>query len=644
MQENIAILNNKPFEQAEEEKRMEKNELTEEEKKEIDLALETENVFELRPSLNDKRLSDEVLQKIIAAQQKILFFGPRGLEYLKEKIIDSDSYVFSLFASTMAEESNFNTIVDSLTRDSVAKISDGSAAGRLSQIIQQLIYDIRQKNPNDPRLIDAANKMIEVIETIDLRFKKSDYLTNLAFTGTKIAKDYFDNKPGLKDAYGWCLSDAKKDPRKLFRLDRYKFETWDEVLSIRHEREYNHSNFVSREYGTADDYYRPFFGDFGYDDYFSEHTEYQNATLSERDKELVNETEIIFDRLDLPNLNASVVSVAKLWIFNQLRINQDKSKISEVADKINNMAEVERECENNPLLPTIGIEIECEKDMLTPEKVAALNALMIPNYEEGHLWEVNPNFSYSALVQSRYLQELVKMGAVLTEKKEDGKAFIPSDHLLSLHINLGVPAQMEYKGEDKYRYKKSIYLFNDALNYAFTSSQRMQGRKTAISVDFPDAIESKKSKYQKEQSAGKNQRKEKKRKYDNSYEFVRMELRAFEFRDYKTYLMLESAQRLGAGLFSHIRSTNKEKLDEQEKKLARLWKLFEKDFLEIIRKKKIRVVNLVDKDSYAAADLVEEGSFRNECRELVYKYTRKAGEALDIRKRLPVFTEAQAKA
>lgn len=627
--------------QPEEERRGETDELTAEEKKEIDQALETENVFELHPCLNSKHLSDEALQKGIAAQQKILSFGSRGLKYLKEKMIDSNAYLFALFATNMADESSFEVIADALTQDKVTRNHDGSAASQLSGIIQPLVFDIRQKNPNDPRLMAVARKIVEILENVaSLGFIRGCYLGTLALTGTTLAKDYFANKPELEADY----SDISTPP---YRRSKHEFHTWEDVLRYREE--------LSRPYHGPDhfadyrdrDYFPDIMSDYrGYssrdfdseydDQHSSDFLDSRNFSLNEQDAELAREAEKIVHELDL---NETVVSIAKLYIFNQLRIDPDKTKMNEVLNKIKNMAEVEKEYENNQLLPTIGIKIECHQFMLNPAKIAALRALMIPNESEiDDLWEVNPDFSYSSLIQSRYLQELVKMGAIKVEKKDDGKSFIPERHLLSLHVNLSTP----YNKEDLKKYEEKIYLLSDALNYAFTSSERICGRKTVESVKYKDATESKKSQDQKELFASKagKKRKKEKEKDSNRSEFVRLELRASEFRDYKTYLMLEGAQRIGAALFSYIKSVDKKEVNEQELKLARLWRSFEKDYLEVMKKNQIRATNLVDKYPYQAAELAGKTALKEDCRKVVYQYARRVGEVLDIRRQLPTATEA----
>ncbi|MBI3632708.1 MAG: hypothetical protein HY226_00270 [Candidatus Vogelbacteria bacterium] len=122
--------------------------------------------------------------------------------------------------------------------------------------------------------------------------------------------------------------------------------------------------------------------------------------------------------------------VAKMHFYNVLRVGgiTDEAMAREVS-RINRLSEIEDlySQPSNPL-PTIGIEIEIPGQWLNYEKVEVLDRLKVPNRQElvggGYLWEVRPDFSYSPLVQSRYLQELVTMEALPLETGKDGELHI----------------------------------------------------------------------------------------------------------------------------------------------------------------------------------------------------------------------------
>jgi hypothetical protein len=616
------------------EKKSPENELSQEEKEEMDKALDTEGIFDFCPRLRFE--SDEELKPIIDAQQKILSIGSKGLSYLEQKTIKENSFQFSQFADAIAKESDLQVIEDALAQDSVVLNHDGSAASVLNMIVERLIFTIRKNNLDDPRLDGAASKIIAILsKNIGNVSARLDYLRSLALTGTKKAKDYFSDKVELKSKFQKYIDDVNNHVEYSFH--RSRFETWEDILKEREPRsQYRNYDIDEDMWQEEDDWRdeRSLRRDEEFDKYdeFNEYGEfsfdYGKDYLDEKTKENVRQTEEMTGSLNLPEI---IVPIAKLYIFNRFQENPNQENLDRSIRMIEKLAEAEKKHENIEILPTVGIEIECHNEMMNGEKIASLNALGVSNCAEGiHFWEINPNFSYSALVQSRYLQEIVRAGFIPLHPDGKNKKNISNDHLLSLHINLGIPVEIK----NRKSFKKMEYILSDALNYAFTSSNRIVFRKTNSSVSFKDGEISKKIKYS-EKNSQEKKKNWKKNEEDRLFEFSRLELRASEFKDYRTYLMLESAQRIGAMLFSSVKANEKEKMSQQEIALAKLWKSFKIDYFEIMKKNNIRVMNAVDKDFEQAASFADKPELKKECRELIYKYSRAVGNLLEVRKKAP---------
>lgn len=72
-------------------------------------------------------------------------------------------------------------------------------------------------------------------------------------------------------------------------------------------------------------------------------------------------------------------------------------------------------------------------------------------------------------------------------------------------------------------------------------------------------------------------------------------------------------------------------MTHEEIDMAKLWKKFEVEYLSIMRKHGIRMVNLLDKNRYAAVEMAEQPELPKECRQLIYKYAREAGDHFRLR-------------
>lgn len=324
-------------------------------------------------------------------------------------------------------------------------------------------------------------------------------------------------------------------------------------------------------------------------------------SISDSDLAIVEKVFAALDEMRFHNFEPTAIPAINLHLFNFFKDHPEPSEkeFNKEINKCRRWSEREKEFsrEGNPL-PTIGIEIEILKRNLTPDKVAALNELNIPNGEEANsnkIWEVRPEFSYSPWIQSRIIQELAKMGALPLEKTGESRhKRIPKERILSLHINLGWPKEITYKEI----HCPIIEILSDILNYAFTSTKRIRQRKV-------DPWNLKK---------GKRSRKDE--------GFSRLELKAPEFRDYPSYRMLAETQKLGVMLFSYIKKAENLPLSPAEKKLVDLWASFNSEVSEKFKEYGIEPGALNDKPEEAIR-VLENSGLKQESREISSRYARK---------------------
>lgn len=356
----------------------------------------------------------------------------------------------------------------------------------------------------------------------------------------------------------------------------------------------------------------------------SEYRSDYGRPISQSDLIVINKVSEILDKMPLVNFEPTAVPAIKLHLYNFLKQHPDASE-NELTREINGCkrwSELEKEYseEGNPL-PTIGIEIEILKENLTSDKVAALDELGIPNYEEPvstRIWEVNSDFSYSAWMQSRIIQELAAMGALPLEESADSRhRRVPPQRILSLHINLGLPAGIT--NNIMQRHRPDIEMLSDTLNYAFTSLRRLMRR--PVAAYYPLQLGKKSKKFRKMVSAEISE--------DNDEHF-RLELKAPEFRNYPSYRMLAETQRVGAMLFSYIKETEGLSLNTTEQRLAILWHDFSGE-VAWQRSEYGLPSNAIDKDDRSRTEVVlniANSDLRKTSREIFSRYAKKVGEII----------------
>lgn len=325
--------------------------------------------------------------------------------------------------------------------------------------------------------------------------------------------------------------------------------------------------------------------------------------ISESNLVIVKKVFVALDRTRLLNFEPTAIPAINLHLFNFFKNHPElnEKEMNKEMNKCQRWSEMEKEYgkENNPL-PTIGIEMEILKRNLTPDKVAVLDELDIPNGEEANsdrIWEVRPKFSYSPWIQSRIIQELAIMGALPLEETGEGQhKRIPKERVLSFHINLGWPIRTY-----KISHCHNIEILSDILNYAFTSTKRLR----QLKVDPYNLKQSKKS------GGGKNRE-----------TFFRLELKAPEFRNYPSYRMLAETQKIGAMLFSYIKKTENLPLSHAEQKLADLWFNFSGEVIEKFKEYEIEPGTLNDKPE-KVIKILENSDLKQKSREFFGRYARK---------------------
>jgi hypothetical protein len=569
-------------------------ELTTEEKKEIDELLNVDYVLEkINPDENPS-LSNADAKKAILAQQKLISFGPRELSYMKDEIIIRSPFMFSEIAFKIAGEENAEELADVLGEKAYWSERDFmSPAEVLNSKLRDLIQDIRKKDPQDKRLERIAESLIDALGNMDGSNKYTEvlYQETLSLTGTQVALDYMDNnldKSGFKYARMHArYSDLDNYEREHF--SSYHFPTLDSYFKYK----------ISFKSGDAE------LIDFPETDSLVENTDF----LSDKEKQLIIKAREMIDDCDLEE---TIKPLARIYAFNRLKANDSAENVEHIIERIKKLEEREKACKSEEVLPTIGLEIECHYSNVDVSDIKMLSMFSIPNEDEPgtDLWEINPDFSYSALVQARYLQEAFNAELITRDFDENGRVIIPEDHLLSLHVNLGIPGELvDQDGNEQY-IEKEFYSLNDLLNYAFTSPLRIRKRKTDESLGIKPGV------------------KKSDRFTSNSVRFWRLELRASEFRDYKTYKMLDSAQKIGAAFFCYAKSVEGHALNQKESEMKAIWNQFVIDYEDIMHKYGIEDTNLFDEDAERAAELAENADLKLECRELIYAYTKRVNKFL----------------
>lgn len=269
---------------------------------------------------------------------------------------------------------------------------------------------------------------------------------------------------------------------------------------------------------------------------------------------------------------------------------------------------------DNPL-PTIGVEVESPRKPFADDQIGNslryaefFDTIGMPRNKvnervdhsklsiasqpawDNTFWEFSPHPSYSTSVQNRILCELIHGRFIPSLKFSQNPHYIRNyldDKLVSLHVNLGIPAWLV----DKSLYQTpDLKLFASLFVLGFTSPRRLFYRQTTNLVNDKSGEATKKSAL----STPK-----------------RIEIKALEVRTSSTYRLLEEVQLVGASVFVH--------LDRANSPLGQIWFDTKSELSTIYDNFGIQSDIVSDKKK--SAKFVSRTDISNRLRELI---TRKA--------------------
>lgn len=290
------------------------------------------------------------------------------------------------------------------------------------------------------------------------------------------------------------------------------------------------------------------------------HSSHPVTELPAFDVDLARSARVEAIRLFTPFIDSFPASYSSLKVAGalslyNLKVNVAPTKKEEyrtiLLERLRNLAKTETQTAipENPLL-TIGIEIETptkpfatNKEMFTLKYAPFFDTVGIPrnsvnddillNYKPQTYWEFSPSPSCSAGVQQRIISELIQGGFIphltLSQKPQDIQQLL-DDHLVSLHINLGIPSATDI---DMAFWKKDPQNLGAALAASYTSPLRIERRKQKQAL-----FAQRKSGILTHKTGNQALRQE------------RIELKAMELRTALSYRALNTSQLLFASLFS----------------------------------------------------------------------------------------------
>lgn len=321
----------------------------------------------------------------------------------------------------------------------------------------------------------------------------------------------------------------------------------------------------------------------------------------------------------IPDLPETIKPAIQLFFFNNLnafdpQLSEEESNTMNhrTLEKYKQYIVLEKKAEEDPLLPTIGVEIEVPYDFPVDEKYfSATEYFDIPNgYDEA--WEFACKYSYSASTQNLLVHELIRGGFIETEEQQERKKIRGSGDF-SLHVNLGLPLELTAylnnpknitKDQANKEYGDRADRLVNALTYGFSSQKRLDKRKTKTRMKLTNDAE----KSKKRSSATAEEQRE---------QWSRLEIRSLELRDLTFYRMLKEAQLLAAALFSRSLEVG----GKEETGLSRAWKLskawndFESKVDEILSQHNLKLDSLDDDIRWGK--VLEQTNIQKEMRNLI---------------------------
>lgn len=314
----------------------------------------------------------------------------------------------------------------------------------------------------------------------------------------------------------------------------------------------------------------------------------------------LNDARLIIESESPPETLKPVFTLMK---YNELSHDYEDSVAPNVKHRKNRLQEVEEAYRRkSEIVPTMGVELELPRGVISPSQREVINGCGIRCEDENlGVCEIAPFYSYSALTQSRILEEVYHLGVNNENIKEGGK--IDS----SLHVNYGVPKSL-FSGIDNSRLNQEIKIFVDAVTYGFVSANRILNRKTNSSSDIKPAWKGKHP--------------------------LRLELRTPDFASRTTFRMLEETQVLVASLFAFLKDIKEESLSEEELRLSLVWTEFRLEVESLLAE-----FNLFNEDDrrlydsnsgYVSRFLSSNPQISGSFRELITKTSKKIKEIVQL--------------
>ncbi|MFA6227095.1 MAG: hypothetical protein WC631_01265 [Candidatus Paceibacterota bacterium] len=569
---------------------------------------------------------------------EIMSLGPKFQEFIegeitknledKTRIASYNRYKLITDYFSLGYDTPNSFIITLLNNETVWNNPDGSTMHKLLNYIER---------KRSPEITDAVKQYIERI--IEDDYTRHQYLTGdlanalntlgiIANIGT--ARDTLANilskKPSLTAYFaghgdifdgilGLYYKEVKPnefDPTK----ENERLKSLEEELARLKKHPVDRPKDLDDDEGYDDYYGTSSLGGISLtDDPWNEGSHLRDERMETLDKE----TDEMIGRVNNLTLNEGLaptaVSAIQLNVFNFLRQSSGATdeEVMIRIEKLRRLSDKEKLSSNikNPL-PTMGIEIEIPMNVLDGKKVAILNKFFISNYREilDDLWEVNPDFSYCAETQARIIQELAKMGALPIDRATKK---IDDYSLLSLHVNFGIPSGIT--GEDLDKYQIKMELMNDVLIYAYSSINRIKGRKTNTSLTWNHAASS-----SEKNSNGIDQIRVRS-------QAVRLELRANEFKDYPTYRMLSESQEIVAMFCSYLKVKEGLQYTFVDAYLSDLWDKFEIEVSNYLKSEGLSP-NSVDMNRDLVIEKMQNTDIQKWSRFLVFDYAKKVREVI----------------
>lgn len=491
-----------------------------------------------------------------------------GREVLKEtsKIAKDESvekFTLSRLFSSLAEEDDRSLLLRIMSGKDVVEDPDGSSKSNFFEALNRLNIEVRQNDPSDKRLSESAQVIISMFENIGNVHSKHNALVSLSVIGTSEAKN-FAEKHGIDDDIAKYFEDVNNVPTRVYERDKIV----DDEESMYTESDYERKI--------------QFRGKTELEEYI------ETATP------IMDETEKIIE--SLAGLEDTAREACLLYTYNFLRkypelTNEGRKFLIEKLTRLNKQEKLYMQ--NDVPLPPLGIEVEIPETSNRQMNEFVLQCFGVSHYDEGDLLEINKAYSYSGEIQSRVLEEVAKMGAIPLVPGEKGLGDIPREVPLSLHMNFGLPSELDNNDDLEDDYLEDFQALVNWVTYAFTSPDRISKRKTRSSWYM---------------RPGKTEASNKSGKQ-------RLEIRVSEFKDFSSFRMIDEAQKLTGALFSYLKKMNGHKLSHKESRMSELWINFKRKVNQTMNNYSVRSM-LFDRDSDEAAEIASNEKLRSEMRQI----------------------------